>query len=78
MELGIEKSNGRQKCRYQLCAKDPLYISPNGRIIKGTTCAVIVMDSAGGWNSSYYCRSCIEKIYIQMKMILNPNLWVFQ
>jgi hypothetical protein len=78
MHLNVEKSNGKQKCRYQLCEKNPLYISPKGRIIAGKTCVSITLDSASGWNSSYYCRSCIEKIYLEMKMILNPKLWVFQ
>lgn len=78
MHLGIEKSNGKAKCRYHKCEKNPTYISSKGRILKGTTCAVITLDSAAGMNSSYYCRECINKIYIEMKMILNPNLWAFQ
>lgn len=78
MRFGIEKANGTQKCRYPQCGRNPLYISPKGRIIKGSTCANIRLNSAGGSNSSYYCRDCIEKIYIELKTILNPNLWVFQ
>lgn len=71
MKITIEKATGTQKCRYQKCDKNPLYITAKGRIITGSTCANIRLNSAGGNNSSYYCRECVDKIYIELKSILN-------
>lgn len=77
MKIDLEKASGRAKCRNRSCQKKPEYISANGRIKSGTTCAAITMDSAAGFNTSYYCRECIEIIYEDIKKILNPKLWVF-
>lgn len=78
MKLQVTKANGKQMCRYQLCSRNPDYISKTGRIKSGSTCVEIRLDSAAGYNSSYYCRECIDKIYIEMKKVLNPDLWIFQ
>ena len=77
MKIELEKSSGRAKCRAFNCKELPEYISEGGRIKSGTTCVAITMDSAGGYNTSYYCRDCIDKLYDDIRKILNPKLWVF-
>lgn len=77
MRIKLEKASGRAKCRNAGCKLKPEYISESGRIKSDTTCAAIRMDSAAGYNTSYYCRDCIELIYEDIKKILNPKLWVF-
>jgi hypothetical protein len=77
MRITLEKSSGRAKCRHDGCEQKEEYISAAGRIKTGTTCAAIGTDGAGGYHTSYYCRDCIDKIYVEMKKILNPALWVF-
>lgn len=77
MRIALEKASGRAKCRNNSCKKKEEYISANGRIKSETTCAAITMDSAAGFNTSYYCRDCIEVIYEDIKKILNPKLWIF-
>jgi hypothetical protein len=75
MKLLLETSSGRTKCRGLTCKKLPEYISEKGRIKAGTKCVCFWMESASGWAGSYYCRDCIDQLYIEMKKILNPNLW---
>ncbi len=78
MRIGLETDNsGRKKCRYDKCDKDPKYVGNNGRILKGTTCAWISVQDAGGSSLGYYCRGCIDKIYSDLKRILDPKLWIF-
>ena len=77
MKIELEKSSCRAICRNHLCKQNPDYINEGGRIKSGTTCAVIRMWSAAGWNRSFYCRECIDQIYFDMKKILNPKLWSF-
>jgi len=78
MRVGLEIDiSGRRKCRYHNCDKNPEYIAQNGRIKKGTTCAWISVEDASGSSCGYYCRGCIDKVYADLKKILNPNLWVF-
>lgn len=78
MNIVVQKSNGRAPCRHFECAGNPEYINSKGKITKGTICAIITIDSAGGYNSSYYCRDCIDKIYLQVKTSLNSKLWAFK
>lgn len=75
MQIGLEKASGLAKCRSESCPKNPEYISKAGRIKSGTTCVCISMQSAAGWHSTYYCRDCIEQIYIDMRKVLDPKLW---
>jgi hypothetical protein len=77
MKIELEKSSGRAICRNRQCSQNPDYINEGGRIKSGTTCAVFLMDSASGWNRSFYCRECIDKIYLDLKIKLNPKLWIF-
>ena len=77
MKIGLTKASGRALCRNRSCAKKPEFISDKGRIKKDTTCVWITIDSASGGGTAYYCRDCVDKLYLEMKKILNPNLWVF-
>ena len=77
MELGLDKGTGKRKCRNSSCKKNPKYISATGRIIKDTTCAWVYVSDAAGGAQAYYCRDCIDEIYLRMKKILDPKLWIF-
>jgi len=77
MEISLEKASGRTKCRHLRCVNKQEYINEKGRIKKGTICAAIATDGAAGYHTSYYCRDCIDLIYIDIKKILNPALWAF-
>lgn len=76
MKISIEKASGTQICRGIACKKDPKYIDKD-RIKNGTSCARITVGSAKGRAHAFYCRDCIDKVYMDVKMILNPALWVF-
>ena len=75
MKIKLEKTSGRAKCRNLKCKHNPDYISQAGRIKTGTQCVAITMDSAAGWNTSYYCRDCVEEMYLLLKTYLNPSYW---
>jgi hypothetical protein len=77
MKIQLEKASGSAKCRGPNCTDNPAYISEKGRIKKDTTCVGITIRSAAGSNTSYYCRECIDKLYEDMRKILNPKLWIF-
>jgi len=77
MRIQLIKASGRALCRSKDCKRLPEYVSEKGRIKSGTTCVAITMDSAAGFNTSYYCRDCVDKLYEDLKKILNPALWVF-
>jgi hypothetical protein len=77
MKIQLIKASGRAICRSRTCKQLPEYISEKGRIKIDTTCAAITMDSAAGYNTSYYCRDCIDQLYLDIKKILNPALWSF-
>lgn len=77
MKLELQKASGRALCRGKDCKNLPEYMHKN-RIKKDTTCVAIRMESAGGWNTSYYCRDCIDQLYLEMKKALNPSLWIFK
>lgn len=77
MKIELEKASGKSKCRYDGCKCKPEYINDKGCIKENTTCAVITMKTAKGNATSYYCRDCIELLYVDIKMMLNPQLWVF-
>jgi hypothetical protein len=78
MRIEVEKSSGRSKCRNRTCKKLPEYINSSGRIKNGSTCISIRMESAAGFNTSYYCRDCIEEIHLTLKAKLNPIYWNFE
>ena len=78
MKITLEKASGKCKCRGLDCQRNPDFISKGNRIKKDTVCAAIQAQSGVGWNTSYYCRECITKLYQDIKKVLNPDLWIFQ
>lgn len=77
MHIELKKASGKSICRNGKCKKLPQYISAKGRILKDTTCVVISISGASGWAEAYYCRDCVDQLYLELKTKLNPNLWVF-
>lgn len=77
MKINIIKASGTSKCRHADCEKKREFIK-NGRIIKNTICAQIIVDCASGGAQIFYCRACLDKVYLHVKAALNSNLWVFQ
>jgi hypothetical protein len=77
LKIEIEKASGKAICRYTSCASNPDYIK-DGRIIKGTDCARIIMFTAAGGASAFYCRDCLDKILFDVKIALNSKLWAFK
>ena len=71
MRIELIKASGRALCRSEECKKLPEYVTEKGRIKTDTTCVAITMGSAAGWNTSYYCRDCVDKLYLDIKKILN-------
>jgi len=78
MRIDLEKSSGKCKCRNGKCKKLPQFISAKGRILKDTICIAITVHGASGWTTAYYCRDCVDELYLELKAKLNHNLWVFQ
>lgn len=73
MKLSLEKSSDRGICRYDECQNNPKYINDLGRIKKDTTCVRIHINGI----TAFYCRECIDKIYEDMRKVLNSKLWIF-
>lgn len=78
MKIELEKASGKSKCRYDGCQNKSEYINEKGCIRENTTCAAVTIKVAKGSYTAYYCRDCIELLYVDLKVILNPKLWVFQ
>lgn len=77
MKINLERASGHAICRHDQCERKSEYINENGKIKKGTICAWLSIDTEHGKYDFCYCRNCIDKIYIETKKILNPNLWMF-
>lgn len=74
----VTSNSNRRKCRYLTCQSNPDFITPAGRIKSGTTCAAITTNDATGFHTAYYCRECIDKVYKDIKAVLNSDLWIFK
>ena len=77
MKIEIIKSSGTMKCRHADCEEKPEFIK-NGRIIKGTVCAEVIVRCASGGAQAFYCRDCLDKVYLHMKTSLDSKLWIFK
>lgn len=77
MNIKLEKASGRSRCRHLDCDKNPKYISEFGRIIKDTICCKISVGTAAGYFTAFYCRDCLKKIHDEIRVKLNPKLWIF-
>lgn len=78
MKITIIKASGRALCRGPRCEKKPEFVKDNGNIIKDSRCAKVSIWGAQGGSTAFYCRDCIDKLYEDVRKILNPKLWVFQ
>jgi hypothetical protein len=78
MKIRVDKAPKSAKCRGNNCKKLPEYINRKGRIRKDTSCAILSMDTSSGWATAFFCRSCIDQLYLDMKMALDPKLWIFK
>lgn len=77
----LKAKDNMHRCNYDGCEKNPEYTTKAGSIRKGTICASIRVYSANRSKShilNYYCRSCIDKVYNDVRASLNSNLWVFK
>jgi hypothetical protein len=74
MNIELQKASGKAFCRGG-CGTPSEFVNDKGRIIKGTTCAAVSVYGAGGSVTAYYCRSCLEKVYLTIKKNLDPKLW---
>ena len=78
MKIELVKASGKAICRHKDCSKNPDYISgSSGRIKKGTICCFMSVWGANGYTKVFFCRECLEKIYNEVKVKLNPKLWAF-
>ncbi len=67
-----------KSCSHYKCEKDPVYISPTGRIIKGTSCLEVSFHVGRSrfTDKTYYCRKCVDLIFKDMKLNLDSRLWI--
>lgn len=78
MWIKIIKATSKAKCRGIKCKNLPEYINRNGRIRKDTNCAVISISASNGGATAFYCRDCVDQVYMDMRIALDPKLWIFK
>lgn len=78
MKISVSSATSKAKCRGNNCKKLPQFINRKGRIKKGTSCAIVGMNTSSGWRTAFFCRDCIDQLYFDMKMVLDPKLWIFK
>ena len=80
MRISVIKIDSGRFCMHESCKKDPQYITPKGRIRKGTTVAVLSHKVNSAYNAEahfYYCRTCIDQLLFDCRMKLDSKLWIF-
>jgi hypothetical protein len=81
MKIEIIKIDSGKFCMQHSCKKESKYVTPKGRIKKGTTAAKIIhtVHSKYGHKEShfYYCRSCIDQLLLDCRAKLDSKLWIF-
>ena len=80
MKITIIKIDSGRFCMHESCKKDFQYVTPKGRIRKGTTAAVITHKVNSAYNTEahfYYCRSCIDQLLLDCRAKLDSKLWIF-
>jgi hypothetical protein len=81
MKIEILKAPRSCICRGETCKKNPKYIRASkyrdNVIITGAICAKITLVGINN-ASCFYCRDCIDDLYLYMKSELNTNLWAFK
>lgn len=86
MKIEIVKVDSGRFCFHPLCKKESRYLTPKGRIKKGSVAAKITHKATGGRSGRtyikelnfYYCRSCIDQLLLDCRANLDSKLWVFK
>ena len=81
MKIEIVKVPEGEYCLHPLCKKEKNFVSPKGRIRKGTVAAKIIVPFKSRVypnRTVYYCRSCIDQILFDCRMTLDSKLWIFE
>ena len=85
MKAEIVKVDSGKFCFNPTCKKDSKYVTPKGRIRKGTIAACITHRIKSGKGGKYikelhfyYCRNCLEQVLHDCRANLDPKLWVFK
>jgi hypothetical protein len=85
MKIEIVKVDSGRFCFHHLCKQESKYITPKGRIKKGTPAAQIthkIKSGKGGKRIKeihfFYCRSCIDQLLLDCRASLDSRLWVFK
>lgn len=77
------KADSGKFCMHDLCKKEAKYVTPKGRIKKGTIIARIAHKNKYSNSSAikicyfYYCRSCIDQMLLECRARLDSKLWAF-
>jgi hypothetical protein len=81
MKIEIVKVDSGRFCAHEACQKLPKYLTPKGRIRKGTTVARIThrIKSSKYLKVAhfYYCRPCIDQLLLDCRARLDSKLWIF-
>lgn len=80
MKIDIIKIDSGRFCMHPSCKKESQYVTPKGRIRKGTTAAVISHKVHGKYvyeSHFYYCRTCIDQLLLDCRAKLDSKLWIF-
>jgi hypothetical protein len=81
MKIEIVKVDSGKFCMHEACKKEKKFVTPKGRIRKGTTAARITHRAKSTRYIKsfdfYYCRGCIEQLLHDARARLDPKLWIF-
>ncbi len=81
MKIEIMKADSGKFCMHDSCKKESKFVTPKGRIKKGTVVARILHKAKSGVKIKtyyfYYCRSCIDQMLLDCRATLDSKLWAF-
>jgi hypothetical protein len=81
MKIVIAKAESGKFCMHASCKKESKFVTPKGRIKKGTVVAIVKHKAKSNFKIKeycfYYCRSCIDQMLLDCKASLDSKLWVF-
>jgi hypothetical protein len=79
--IKVEKATGRAACRGHTCPKNKEYVTDTGKVVKGTMCAAITVQTSTALGCLYqyfYCRDCIDWFFSEMNTTLDPKNWIIE
>jgi hypothetical protein len=82
MKIEIVKVDSGKFCMHESCQKLSKYVTPKGRIRKGTTAARFTHKAKSSSRyikefHFYYCRGCIDQLLLDCRARLDSKLWIF-